>query len=257
MRTNLDQVPVKSMEFILPSGGLPYVGKTEVPFQTAVVKPYTFDTESILIGNLTGHEKMRQITSKVVDLPPGLTVDDLLISDQFVILAIARALTYGESYKFKAICPKCAYNESITVAIPDQLPVKKWLPETVLPFETVLPVSKDRVAIKYLTVREDGLIDAFERKASKESKDFDDSGASYTRRMAHHLVSVNTDKPQSIDEAEKYIRRLFGEDMAAYKELIQDNTCGILYEWKVCCDKCKHDYGVTFPIASDFFRRGK
>ena len=67
---------------------------------------------------------------------------------------------------------------------------------------------------------------------------------------------MNNDVP-TLDEAESYVRKLIGPDMATFKAAIDDNVCGIQYEWPMQCEKCGHLYEIHFPIASDFFRRNR
>jgi len=254
IKTNLDNLPIRSMEYKLPSAGIPYGADP-----TVTIKPYTFATESILIGNMTSHEKMKRVTAKVVEFPANtVQVGQLLIADQYLILAIARALTYGESYRFKVTCPMCEYTSREEVKIPENLPVKVWSADRKYPLETNLPVCKDRVALRYLTVDDDGELDKYARALqAKQNKSLSEveGDETHMRRMAMHLVSVNGDKPDSILEAENYVSRLFGPDMDAYKQLLIENVCGINYEWVVACNKCQHQYDIRFPIADDFFRR--
>ena len=255
IQTNLDQIPVRSLQFRLPSLGLPYRARFPEISDVIEIRPYTLEAEAVLVGNKTGHEKMAHITSKVVTLPKGLSVSDLLVSDQFVILAIARALTYGETYKFHSTCPNCKHREESTCRVPEELPVRVWNEKMTLPVEITLP-CKDRIGIKFLTVREDGELDRYEKQLQAVTKGTteDATTLTYLRRLAYHVAHVNGGVPDSVEEAQSYIIRLYGEDMAAFKKVIEDNTCGIQYDWSICCDNCQHVYTTSFPITGDFFR---
>lgn len=269
IKSNLDQIPVRKMEFKLPSAGIPYLSKCPDFPETIEIRPFSLETEAILVSNKTGNEKMARITERVVTLPQPLTVNDLLVADQFVILAIARALTYGETYKFHVTCPACRHREEVNVQIPEQLPVKVWERTKVVgegdkassspflyPIEITLPTCKDRVGVQFLTVGADGSMDRFEKQlhAASRGSNQDAAQAAYLRRLAHSVVSVNGGAPEHVEEAVEYVKRLQGPDMAAFKKAVDDNACGIDYDWPISCDACQHIYSASFPIASDFFR---
>lgn len=256
IKTNLDQIPVRKLDFRLPSAGLAYKAKFPDMSGTIEIRPFTLEAEAVLVSNKTGHEKMGIITSKVVTLPNGMGVSDLLVSDQFVILAIARALTYGETYKFHSTCPSCRHREENICQVPKDLPVKVWDDSQVLPIEVTLPVCKDRIGIKFLTVRDDGMLDQWEKQMTAVTRGTteDASTMAYLRRLAYHVAHVNGGAPDNIEEAQSYIIRLFGEDVAAFKNAIEEHNCGIQYEWTVQCENCQHIYSTQFPITGDFFR---
>ena len=54
-------------------------------------------------------KKLRSWTALPFDVHLMVIPSDLLIADEFAILAIARAQTYGETYQFRSQCPNCAH----------------------------------------------------------------------------------------------------------------------------------------------------
>lgn len=256
-KTNLDVRDLTpSMEYKLPSAGIPYLAKYPDFPETVVIKPFSMATEAYLMGNATAVDKMQYITSAVAKFPNGFDLNDLLVSDEYLILAIARALTYGEKYSFRCQCPSCGYSSIEDVIVPDNLPVKVWSRDTPPKCEILLPVSKDMIEVKWLTIKDD-------REISKFIKQTESIGASgnvnngWVRRTAYHLKSVNGGEPDNMMDAEAYMKRLPGPDVVAFNDLIEQNGCGIKYDWWIKCDKCSFLYDRSVPITSDFFRRNQ
>ena len=258
MRTNLDNnVPAVEMEYKLPSAGLPYLRQCPQFPETVKIRPYTLETEGYLMGNGTMHDKMAFVTGKVAALP-GIDAGDLYLADQFMILAIARALTYGETYSFRSQCPSCGYVETANIRVPEALPVKVWSRTAPPKLEVRLPCG-DTVGLKFMTVAEDGAVNKYVREMLSRSAGAGASEApiGYMRRMAYHLASVNGDVPRTIAEADQYVVRLVGSDMIAYQDAIDEQGCGIQYDWWITCDKCQFVYERSIPIVGDFFRRNR
>jgi hypothetical protein len=254
MKSNISTVPALPMEVWLPSVGLPYL-KLHPDFpETVTVEPFSLETEGYLMGNSTSHDKRKFITGRVAKLPPGFNVGELVVADQFLILAVARALTYGETYTFRCQCPNCDVTETINIKVPEQLPVKVWSRLNPPAMEVTLPNGGDKVGLKLITVNEDGAVNKFIRDLRSAGGAVSEASVAYVRRMAHHLASVNFTDIVNIDEAEQYMRMLVGPNMVAFSEAVEDQSCGIDYTWWISCDKCGFAYDRSIPIVGDFFR---
>ncbi len=258
MRSNLfdNSVPAQAMEYRLPSAGLPYLKKFPEFPETVVISPYTMETEGYLLGVTSTHDKMTFVTGKVTKLPSGFNVNELLIADEFFILAVARALTYGEMYSFRCQCPNCGHLESPQMRVPDELPVKVWDRQSPPVLERRLPCG-DLVGFKFMTVREDDQANRYVRELVNKSGDtanVAEGPIGYMRRMAYHVETVNGDPPANIAEADQWVMKLKGPDMVAFTEAINQLGCGIRYDWIIECDKCQYIYERTIPLVGDFFR---
>lgn len=269
LKTNLDKISPKVAEYKLPSGGLFYTlekkdaeGSDKFP-NTIKIKPYGFEMEAILVTNLPSTTKMVEIIKSVAELPNGFDPQDLFVSDQHMILAIARALTYGEKYNFSSTCPECGYVEKHSLTVPDEVPCKMWVEEekkndpSLVPisrFTFRLPVCQDTVEIKYLTIRDNEKANSY-AEAKKEIVRSHDAG--YIRRVTMHIKSINgeTVGQNDLDLVERdFIMKLRGHDFAELKRQIDANSCGIIQNWDIACNKCGHKYSAYIPILNNFFR---
>lgn len=254
---NIEKVPIIRMEYRLPSAGLPYLEKFPDFPESIGIRSYSIETEGYLMGNSTMADKMRFITAKVADLPDRFDINELLLADEFTILAIARAQTYGETYQFRAQCPNCAHQELIDVKVPENLPVKVWKRSEPPKLEVRMPHSKDLVEVRLLTIRDDMEASRYVAEMKALSQGVSEDALGYMRRVAHQIKSVNGGTPDNIAEADQYVQRLQGPDMSELSAFIDEMACGIKYDWTICCDKCAFVYERFIPIAGDFFRRNR
>lgn len=260
LKSNLAQrVPPTLEEFKLPSAGIPYLAKYPKFPETVKIAPYSAMTEAVLTTSLSATDKMAEITRRVAtNIPQGFDINSLLVTDQFFIIAVARALTYGEVYKFPAPCPACDYNYIAQVKVPAEIPTVIWDRAKPPHPEVTLPVIKDLVSLKFLTVGEDNEINRFQRDlVAKKSSDVAAEEQAYIRRLASHIDAVGGGRPDNIGEADDFIRNLSGADIVELQNAIRTQASGIKFEWTVSCDRCGHLYEKSIPIAADFFRRNR
>lgn len=260
IKSNLDAIEaergaIHTGIFKLPSAGRLY-GK-DFP-ETVAVQAFGFATEDVLIQPGSSLKKMLQIVQDVVtNFPPDFDHSKLLAGDVFAIIAVARSLTYGQDYKFKATCEACGTPEIITIKVPEQLPIISWENKTLdqLNGEWVvaLPVARDSVTIRPLTIKEELALEDSRRIAKVSGSD--DHPKVY--EVAAHIRSVNGGEPDTIIEAVTYVRRLRGDDMTVLSKAISDCSPGINLGYDLMCDKCSHTYSTAIPLGSDFFRRNR
>lgn len=251
------------MEYRLPSGGLFYPAEQK----TIKIKSFSYNTEEVLLSNFSGPEKVDKIVSLVTDLPEGFSPSDLVTGDQLFILAVARALTYNETYDFSSSCA-CGKTEKHSLKVPDQLPVKLWTKNdeevgdafiNIKSFRFQLPASKDTIEIRYPTMAETAALTkwAESRKAHKLSGPKDDPTA--MRRVCLHIKSINGTAIESSDyeDVEKWLKdpKFSGADFVTLRSKMEDNDCGITQKWTINCDSCGAVYVTTIPINYNFFRR--
>jgi len=264
LKTNLDKIAAPVMEYKLPSGGLAYTQ----PFPATIqISPYGFTTESILVSNLTSTEKMMGVVKDICTLPDGFQPEKLLLSDQYFILAVARALTYGMDYTFFSTCPSCEFEEKHVLKVPDQLPIRLWtnnkdeVKDGVIHINDLsrkLPVSGDVVEFRFLTVEDNANALKYAEEKKKIANSAQDQA--YLRRIAMHLKSINGVEVTPADWREleeNYIKRIRGADHVAIKDAMEELNCGFIQNWKILCEneKCRKAYTTYIPITNNFFRR--
>lgn len=267
LKSNWDQGAVSALtrEFVLPSGGLLY----PQPFpSTVIITPYSYRTEGILGTNLTYYHKLSRICQCVVsNFPASFEAQGLLLADALAIIAIARGLTYGESYTFSAECPECDHLEKVAVKVPEEIPIKNWnftskdeLVKALMKFK--LPHCKDVLELRPLTLQDEHEIyEAVRRKAAKmsdEARAVSGAGNQGAIRMARRIVSVNGGTPSDLDEAVAYVKTaIVGPDMIALEDHVEDMDCGIKFRWDMICEACGASYEAAMPLMMEFFRRSR
>lgn len=258
--------PVREEEYALPSAGIPYLGAFPDMPKNVVIKPYSFQTESILISNLSAYDKFIKMLPKVVtNFPAEFKWGEMLLDDMIFVFVCARALTYGETFSFTAVCPSCSHNEKLDMHIPADAPTIRWVRpgEKASPkkgifladdkfFNIFLPNLKDEVRIKFLTLAEDNKLTQNKSRMSQTIKS-DDS--SFLRRLAMNVVSVNGGEPDSPKEVMDYLMNLQGEDMVVFKDELEAKSPGFMDRLPIECEKCNHQYSVVPGFTSNFFRR--
>jgi hypothetical protein len=255
IKSNATKVPVAHLELKLPSAGITY--GPDFP-DTVTIKPFSIRTEAVLNGNTGALEKMQAIATAVASFGSAGYPSDMLVADQYFVLAVARALTYGENYEFSTKCPACGATERVSLKVPEHLPVRVWDKSKPPTLSVKLPHTKDVVEFRYITVSDEIAIQQYEkqlRNAGGDGPAIDDMV--FVRRQSKQIVSVNGGKPDDIAEADAYASSITGADMAALQDAIDANLPGIQYRWKLSCDKCGHKYETFIPITQDFFRRNR
>lgn len=284
IRSNVDAIGPDLVEYRLPSGGLLYRKLFPNFPKTASISSFTFRTEAILAASLSTKEKMARVTREVfTNLPEGFPIGNLIEEDQMVVLALARGQTFGESYHFSTICPACENRESHEMRVPEELPVKNWDYPDYETFEKAitleLPVTKDVVKLSFPTIGESPQPEgeqepakepakrsgksvivkgAGESKVAKKlSEDLPKEGLDLLRAMARSVDTVNGTTADSLEETVEYLLKLPGKDRVAFQEFREKAACGIDYNVRVKCDKCKNQFTSFLPIAGSFFRRSQ
>jgi hypothetical protein len=206
---------------------------------------------------------MVNIIKDVTELPQGFDPYDLFISDQHMILAIARSLTYGEKYTFSSLCPHCGHEEKHSLKVPDEIPCRIWTDNdelsnspgyvNVKKFTVRLPICKDTLELKFQTIRDNERAAKYGDEKKKIISGYDPS---YIRRMALSIKSVNGEEVDDIEQLEReFVTKLRGPDMVHLKDQIEALSCGIIQNWDIQCAKCSTSYRAYIPLLTSFFRR--
>lgn len=219
---------------------------------------FGFETEDILESQIPGQRKLARILEHVVQ-QPGFDAGSMLPGDAYAIIAVARALTYGEHYRFKVTCPICAHPEVISIKVPDELPIQDWeeFPdEASLRAASVitLPVSGDRVAIRFPSLN-DEIANEEKRRAAKAASGSEQSAKLY--QTALRIDSVNGGTVGDLVEALTYVRSIRGRDMISLIQFIDSLDPGVNLSYSVACDKCGEKFDARIPISADFFRENR
>lgn len=265
IKTNLDKLEsAYTREYKLPSCGLPYRDRFPDFPETVVISPYSYQTEAILSTNLAYTSKLATIAGAVVqNFPPEFDPMDLLTGDLIVIVAVARGLTYGETLKYAALCPKCGHREFITVKVPEELTHHTWagfksMQEVLQKAQILLPKCKDKLAFRFLSIREEQqlleTVSVTKKQVSESAQTKNAVANEEVMKIAHRLISVNQGAPDNVTEAANYVARIRGVDMVHLNKTLDELEPGINLTHLVGCEKCSHQYEATAPVMTHFFR---
>jgi hypothetical protein len=274
--TNLDSAKYtpRTLEVKLPSRGVLY--GPSFP-SSVVVGAFGWSTHAHLNTNQEGGKKMLSIIDSgiIKNFPSEFNVKNMLMADALLIFAVARALTFSETYKFSTTCPACGFNMVGEIKVPDNLPVRVWEYNSAEEVEKACNVTltgcKDRIGYGFSTFATDlgrnsllvGLKAAIkDAPDSKQLKQFDDGGLIYMINSATQIRSINGDKIDTMSlegviAVSKYLMALDGPDVELLKDAMSENEPGIRTQVPMQCDDCSHVYQSALPLASDFFRRNQ
>ena len=247
------QVPVEAVP--LPSEGKIYpaesgmYGKKTVNIKAMTAKEEDILTSRALIAN--GTVILELIRSCIMDA--DIDVNDLLSGDRNALMIAIRITGYGPEYPVTATCPGCRKSDRPIFNLAD-LPIKRLKIDPVTPgencFEYKLPVTKKTVHFKFLTGRDNDMIEA---EADKMSKLFPDDhiGSSVTRRLKFCVVSIDgiTDR----NKIAKFIESMPAMDSSKLRAFMGQNEPGIEMVGKLNCTSCGRVSEVSLPLGASFF----
>lgn len=134
----------------LPSGGAYYGGRC--PDGDVRIAAWTTAEEEMLVrgGVGDGYEMFDRLLAPVVELPNGMTMDELLPSDQFFLLVQVRIQSFFAQYTIETKCAGCSNPYEVEIDL-SALSVRATTlddaePE---PFVLTLPRSKHVVGVRF------------------------------------------------------------------------------------------------------------
>lgn len=190
------------------------------------------------------------VVAKLVRRPKEV-VDRFIASELLLIMLFSRAIASDGSVTYTPTCPHCGFKHPpCSIQIPGNLGVIGKKLADYVGFDTViLPVSKDVLTVKPLTVRDADIATTAEMRKK--------SGLSNTslRAMAA-IMTVGGGTPESLDELLAYYKALVPHDREYLaKTLNEQVNPGLDTRVPHKCDRpsCgkefKHNLGLTY----DFF----
>jgi hypothetical protein len=233
---------------LLASRGKPYGDL--IPDGKLNVFPMTV-TEEQIIATGTGDmgRTINQVVQRLTELPEGLSFDDLLVIDRFMLLLGIRKNTYGSSYQLRFNCPACGKLGDLEIDL-DTMSVTYADDDWNEPFPCVLPIQQKRLELQMLRVSHDTHLAKLPK--SKNPQDFGHRDQRYFYRIAHCIRTIDGEE-MSLNDKVMFVKTLHGADSSAIDNAIRDHELGpddILYT----CSSCNRESEVTFPLEAEFFR---
>lgn len=206
-----------------------------------------------LIANL-GRDNMQEIFNVLLKrcLVTAIDPNELLSSDQFYLMLVLRANSYGTEYELTVTCPneKCGHVTPRVFNIPDDLKVTYYDGAEVEPFNVTLPVSKAKVEFRLMRVKDEADILNY-RKQSKSSSPLEDP--TYVYRSVKFITSINGKDMPLIDKM-RWFEDLSVRDTSALRDAMDDVASGVNSTLTTECASCKKTFEFDMPFTASFFR---
>lgn len=247
------EVPVESVP--IPSEGKVYsqnssmFGRKTVNIKAMTAKEEDILSSRALISNGTVIKHL--IRSCVID--DDVDVDDMLLGDRNALMISIRITGYGVEYSAFCNCPVCGDKSKSTFNL-GELPIKRLELDPISPgencFEYTLPVSGKTVFFKFLTGRDDKIM---EEEVKKMRKLFPDREVDnlVTRKLRAAIVSIDGVKDKS--KLNKFIENMPALDSRNLRQFIVLNEPGIDTKGNMKCASCGKVSEVSLPMGASFF----
>lgn len=247
------------IKIALPSEGKFYpVGHNCYGLQEIEVRNMTTSDEDILrTRNLvvTG-KSVTRLLDKVI-LTPNIKSDDLLVGDRLAILVALRITAWGSEYKpylkQTVICPSCD-SEFIPKFDLSNLSVRKPKDSLVADesncYRVHLPRSKKDVLVKFLTNKDESLIDDIVKARKKNQIGIDD-GIDHTGtiRLQQQVVAVDGNFDRSF--VNDFVETLNSFDVRVIRQFIYWNEPILDFNQSIECPECKIPFDLEVPITDE------
>ena len=241
-----ESVPLPSRGIIYPDDGIIHGS------DTVDIKPMTAKEEDILTSRAyikSGTVLTKLLESCIID--KRIKPDNLISGDRNALLVSLRITGYGADYDVEVECPECGTKSKQSFDL-SQLEIKRLEVEPVERgqnlFEIMLPVTKKKVRVKFLTGADerDMLITSERRKKSGMKIE-----SVITDRLSRSLVSVEgvTDK----NKLNFFVKNLPARDSLALRKFLDKHEPGIIMKSWMNCPSCHEQSEVGLPMGAAFF----
>ena len=245
------EIPVENVP--LPSLGRVY--DSESPLygaETVQIKAMTAREEDILTSRALikkGTVISALLKSCIID--KKINVDDLLAGDRNALMVAVRVTGYGADYNSEVDCPACGERSKQDFNL-GELPIKRLGADPIAEgsnlFETVLPVSKQKVRFRFLTGRDEQELMVIAERKKKSGAEAD---SMITERFQRQLVAVGNVTDRS--KLSYFVRNMPAGDSLHLRRFIDKNEPGIDMKTWMQCPHCGEHSEVRLPMGASFF----
>lgn len=240
-------LPTETIE--LPSKGLVYPKDSPLSSGKIEMKYMTAKEEDIL----TNQNYIRQgiVFDKLLKslIVSDIKYDDLVVGDKNAILIAARILGYGKEYTFQYPHPVTGEGEAVTVDLTTfkekELDWSEY--RNLNEFEYELPTTKNRVTFKFLTHKDEKVIDD-ELKGLRKIN----ISTEITTRLKHQITSINGDREKKA--INKFVDTfLLAADSRALRQHMRDMSPDLELKFTFVGSDGYTQEGVELPLGVSFF----
>ena len=231
----------------LPSDGY-FGGPKEITIRAMTTK------EEKILYSTRDESFIKKIVKSCTIEPSSLDVGKLHPEDLVYILFSIRNLTFGPTYKQPTFCPFCGAKNFTEINITDFSYTSLDTTGIDGKLFIELPVSKDKVHLKLLSIQDSDNIDReVERLASKGSLK-DPAGHNFFMRLCASVDSVEDKTFESDKDKQNYLNNLHARDVNAIRNRLNTFNLGMNTTFLTKCEACGEEYEVTGAYCPEFFR---
>jgi len=244
-------IPVENVP--LPSMGIIYNKDSSLYNKEVLqIRPMTAREEDILTSR--AYIKDGTVISKLIDsclVDKTINSEDLISGDRTALMVALRITGYGADYEIEVSCPECGATNKSTFDLAS-LPIKRLKVEPVGDgenlFEVVLPVTKKKVRVKFLTGHDEKEMMIINERKKKKGFSTD---TSVTDRLTRSIQSVDdiTDK----NKISFFVKNLPVRDSLALRRFLDKQEPGVEMKSNLRCNSCFEESEVDLPIGTSFF----
>jgi len=228
----------------LPSKGLLYPEGHPLSSGTVEIKYMTAKEEDILTN--MNYVKQGVVIDKLLQslVVTKFDWDDLLIGDKNAIMIASRVLGYGKDYPFTYEGEEIVLDlNELSSTYLDEEKVTRGVNE----FEFITPVGKNKLTFKYLTARDEKLIEAENKGLKRLNKN---ASADISTRLKYQILSVDGETDQKT--IREFVDNYFlARDSAAFRAHIKETQPDIRMTF--VHEGANGEEEVTVPMQVQFF----
>ena len=239
----------------LPSRGWFYDGA--LPDGWVELAPMTTKEEKLLLSPRSDRRELLHAVVKRCLRTDAVPLEDMLVADDMYLLLELRSMTYGPDYRFNLICSRCQSSSVYNITLPEGLRLRILTVADKEPFDVDLPVSKKKLSLRLLRVKDEQEIQrSVKRQSSFSANQNQESvggGADYIHRLAKHIVAID-DEEVEMPQAMKFVESMLGRDSLAMRRKIEECDCGVELVIETFCQQCSSPIEQLMPFTAEFFR---
>jgi len=238
----------------LPSAGVIYPTSSSLHGKKMVeIKAMTAREEDIIMSKAysrLGTTITELIRSCLID--KSIDPNMMLVGDRQALLVAIRITGYGAEYNCEVDCLHCARRGSSIFDL-SALEIEPLQVDPTVPgineFEVLLPITKKKVVLKFLTGRDE---EDLSIEVERRKKLLGDSAENpITTRMQHQIVKIDGVTDRS--KIATFVSNMPARDSKFLRDFYTKNEPGIKMKASYTCSSCGAESEVNLPMGASFF----
>lgn len=243
----------------LPTKGALYDGA--IPGGKVKVRRMTVNELTRLSQGGSPLDKIEGILKSTVQLPDGITLAELLITDRFYLLLAVRTASFGGEYDFRYKCQFCGETGRETIDISEDLQTRsggvemddgsgKMVVEE--PVDVPLKDAECVVQIRFLRGKDERSVFKHSKRMKMQGMDKGDTSEAY--RLGLHIESLDGEEFTNALEKQEWVRNITAADCLRLERAIEKAEPGVDLSVFPECNGCGALNEQDLPFDAEFFR---